>query len=86
MTVIGVLTFVFFPGTFLASIFTMPLINWNPDKSKGEKKLHDQFYLFPVVTIAFTAAILLLFWPGIWIMNGITRAEKETKKTDSNDA
>jgi hypothetical protein len=88
MTAIGVLTFVFFPGTFVAvrsygfesdasansnqSIFAMPLINWHPQKD--ESRLHSQFWLYPVVTICFTIFVLVVFLiPWLWLSNRIPR-------------
>ncbi|KAH8800918.1 hypothetical protein F5884DRAFT_809394 [Xylogone sp. PMI_703] len=72
MTAIGVLTFVFFPGTFVASIFAMPLINWYPQEN--ESRLHNQFWLFPVVTICFTVFVLVVvLTPWLWLSNRITR-------------
>jgi hypothetical protein len=59
----------------------MPLINWHPDRVTG--RLHPQFYLFPVVTIAFSILLFLIFGSVVWVTNKISDINIERQKKDS---
>ncbi|CZR56162.1 uncharacterized protein PAC_06050 [Phialocephala subalpina] len=61
MKAIAVLTMFFLPGTFLATIFAMPLFNWDSNDGPRTK---DGFKLYWAIAIPLTVGVL-----GIWILS-----------------
>ncbi|KUJ23863.1 uncharacterized protein LY89DRAFT_776084 [Mollisia scopiformis] len=61
MKAIAVLTMCFLPGTFLATIFAMPLFNWDSNDGPGIK---GGFRLYWAIAIPLTVGVLL-----IWIIS-----------------
>ncbi|KAF8856034.1 hypothetical protein BDZ45DRAFT_675834 [Acephala macrosclerotiorum] len=80
MKAIAVLTMFFLPGTFLATIFAMPLFNWDSNNGPRTK---DGFKLYWAIAIPLTVAVF-----GIWVLsvalpwNGwVAKLMKRRKKT-----
>jgi hypothetical protein len=62
---LSLVTMFFLPWTFVATLFSSPLLNWNQDQSKStEKTVDGWFWIYWAVTIPLT---LLNFeiW-GVW--------------------
>ncbi|EPS36405.1 hypothetical protein H072_10093 [Dactylellina haptotyla CBS 200.50] len=57
MKTIAVLTIAFLPGTFVSSLFAMPVLNWEA-KSYGDV-MTEKFWVYWAVTIPMTALIIL---------------------------
>ncbi|KAI1774288.1 hypothetical protein F4818DRAFT_419474 [Hypoxylon cercidicola] len=60
MRSIAIVTMVFLPGTFFASIFSMQFFNWIPD-SEGNTIVSSYFWIYILVTVVATALTL-----GTW--------------------
>ncbi|KAI1093638.1 hypothetical protein F5B19DRAFT_114625 [Rostrohypoxylon terebratum] len=56
MKVIAVMTMVFLPGTFFATLFAVPSLNWNGDDIVGEN-----FWMYWAFTIPFTVLVIVLW-------------------------
>ncbi|KAI9870322.1 MAG: hypothetical protein M1830_004380 [Pleopsidium flavum] len=70
MKTIAVLTMVFLPGTFISSLFAMPLMQWQNDVV-----LTSRFWIYWAITIPLTFLVLLLW--AIWIRWSIYLQNKE---------
>ncbi|OTB15492.1 hypothetical protein K445DRAFT_22434 [Daldinia sp. EC12] len=57
MKVIAIMTMIFLPGTFFASLFSVPLLHWNEERIVG-----DKFWVYWVFTIPSTALIVMLWF------------------------
>ena len=62
MITIAALTMIFLPGTFVASFFAMPVLDWEP--VKGHHIVNSWFWIYWVVTIPLTIARILFWW--VW--------------------
>lgn len=71
MNAIGILTFLFFPGTFIATVFAMPFMFWYPNTGEDDTMPQKQFWLYPVVTLSLTFAVITVLVPWIWRANQI---------------
>ncbi|KAI1381759.1 hypothetical protein F4677DRAFT_399597, partial [Hypoxylon crocopeplum] len=56
MKVIAVMTMVFLPGTFFATLFSIPSLNWNQANVVGEN-----FWMYWAFTIPFTMLVIVLW-------------------------
>jgi Mg2+ and Co2+ transporter CorA len=63
MKTIAVLTIVFLPGTFVATILSMDMFQWQPDDG-GPATVSRLFWVYWVITIPLTAIVLAgwLIW------------------------
>lgn len=59
MRLIALLTMVFLPGTFLASLFSMTFFNW--DASEGEQIVSPYVWIYSVAVVPITAVVV-----GLW--------------------
>ncbi|CCF38764.1 hypothetical protein CH063_09773, partial [Colletotrichum higginsianum] len=59
MRSIALLTMIFLPGTFFATLFSMTFFNWSPD---DDSKSLVSGYIWIYVTGVFTATTLFLRW------------------------
>jgi Mg2+ and Co2+ transporter CorA len=59
MITIAAITMVFLPGTFVASFFAMPLLNWQAPK--GSTVVSHRFWVYWAVTVPLTIATILLW-------------------------
>ena len=62
MMTIAAITMVFLPGTFVASFFAMPVLDWEP--VKGHHVVNSRFWIYWVVTVPLTIATILFWW--VW--------------------
>ncbi|KAJ9130657.1 hypothetical protein NKR19_g9805 [Coniochaeta hoffmannii] len=64
MRSIALVTMVFLPGTFFASIFSMTFFNWTPDSTDGNHApiISEKIWIYFLVTGLFTLLTLTLFW------------------------
>lgn len=61
MITIAAITMIFLPGTFVASFFAMPLLNWQAPK--GNTVVSHRFWVYWAVTVPLTIGTILL-WLG----------------------
>ncbi|KAI3540130.1 hypothetical protein CABS02_11176 [Colletotrichum abscissum] len=61
MRSIAVVTMVFLPGTFFATLFSMSFFNWSPDDSQSSV-VSSYIWVYFLVTGVFTISTLLLWW------------------------
>ena len=63
MKTIAVLTIVFLPGTFVATIFSMDMFQWQPDDG-GKASVSRLFWVYWIITVPLTALVLVgwLIW------------------------
>jgi Mg2+ and Co2+ transporter CorA len=59
MITIAAITMVFLPGTFVASFFAMPLLNWQAPK--GTTVVSHRFWVYWAVTVPLTIGTILLW-------------------------
>ncbi|KAI9729750.1 MAG: hypothetical protein M1834_006701 [Cirrosporium novae-zelandiae] len=73
MKTIAIVTMVFLPGTFMASLFAMPFFNW--DARPGKAVLGDRFWIYWAVTVPLTLVTILS-----WVVWSIWKERMEAKK------
>ncbi|KAH8751297.1 hypothetical protein F5883DRAFT_578091 [Diaporthe sp. PMI_573] len=73
MRSISVLTMVFLPATFVATVFSMTFFNWSPEQD--EKILSPWFWIYVVITVAFTLVTMC-----IWLI--FNRRMSKSRKND----
>ena len=68
MKAIAAVTMVFLPGTFVASLFAVPVFDWHADRARGEGVVGARFWVYWAVTLPLTAATVLCYvvWMG-WL-------------------
>ncbi|KAK9547509.1 hypothetical protein V6Z79_008341 [Aspergillus fumigatus] len=59
MKIIALLTMLFLPGTYISSLFAMPLFDWTA--MKGESVIKPRFKIYLIITIPLTT-LLFAFW------------------------
>ncbi|PNP60642.1 hypothetical protein FNYG_14626 [Fusarium nygamai] len=59
MKAIGLLTMVFLPATFIATLFAMPIFQWNAEP--GTSVVSDRFWVYWAVTLPLTAIVVLVW-------------------------
>ncbi|GAB1315707.1 Magnesium transport protein CorA, transmembrane region [Madurella fahalii] len=62
MRSIALVTMVFLPGTFFASMFSMTFFNWNSDSGGDHPIVSSSIWIYFLVTVVFTLITLMLFW------------------------
>ncbi|KZO94452.1 hypothetical protein CALVIDRAFT_538907 [Calocera viscosa TUFC12733] len=67
MKSIAVLTMFFLPSTLVASLFSMPLFNWNAGPEESVTGTRAWIYL--AVTLPLTAFVLCLWWLWSWYID-----------------
>ncbi|KXH44069.1 hypothetical protein CSIM01_04373 [Colletotrichum simmondsii] len=61
MRSIAMVTMVFLPGTFFATLFSMSFFNWSPDDAQTSV-VSSYIWIYFLVTGVFTISTLLLWW------------------------
>lgn len=79
MKAIALLTMTFLPGTFVASFFAMPLLDWQAP-SAGAVVSH-RFWIYWAVTVPLTAVVLLL-WSTWYLFSGYQRLTPKKRSRD----
>ncbi|KAF8856396.1 hypothetical protein BDZ45DRAFT_594255 [Acephala macrosclerotiorum] len=66
MKTIAILTMMFLPGAFIATLFSMNMFNWQAEN--GENVLSAYFWVYWVITVPITAIVLLIWmaWYRPW--------------------
>ncbi|KAF4878513.1 hypothetical protein CGCSCA1_v002203 [Colletotrichum siamense] len=67
MKSIALLTMVFLPATFLATVFSMSFFNWQPESEKGETEVSPRIWIY-VVMAAGVTILTVLAW--LWFIKG----------------
>jgi len=57
MKVIAVMTMAFLPGTYIATLFSLPLIQWD-----ASEVVSRPFWLYWAISIPITVVIFLVWW------------------------
>ena len=60
MKTVALVTMIFLPGTFVASFFAMPMLNW--DAAAYNRIVNRRFWIYWIVTLPLTAAVFLVWW------------------------
>jgi Mg2+ and Co2+ transporter CorA len=60
MKTVAIVTMVFLPGTFVASFFAMPTLNW--DAAAYNRIVSRRFWIYWIVTVPLTVAVFALWW------------------------
>ncbi|KAH6383054.1 hypothetical protein HBI60_259090 [Parastagonospora nodorum] len=76
MRSISLVTMVFLPGTFFATVFSMSFFDWNDEDGKASVSKH--LWIYVVVTVMFTAITI-----GIWYFFVLFR---RSRPVDNNEA
>ncbi|CZR63864.1 uncharacterized protein PAC_13761 [Phialocephala subalpina] len=80
MRSIALLTMVFLPGTFFASVFSMTFFNWSG--SNGNAEVSGYIWIYILVTVCFTLATV-----GTWYYLSIWRHSRPSKpKSEEEEA
>lgn len=75
---LALVTMFFLPGTLIASIFTLPVLNWEDSQSgKNMKVVGSKFWVYWAFTIPVTIATFITW--GVWT-SYLQRAAKEKAK------
>ncbi|KAL9612390.1 MAG: hypothetical protein Q9167_003030 [Letrouitia subvulpina] len=78
MKAIAFLTMFFLPGTFVASFFAMPLLDW--DAKNGDDVISHRFWIYWAVVTPLTVLVLMLW--GIWyLFTDFLPSQKDLEKT-----
>lgn len=59
MKTLAAVTVAFLPATFVASLFAMPLFNWDADKSSSVLK--ERFWIYWAITVPLTLTTLVIW-------------------------
>jgi hypothetical protein len=60
MKTVAMVTMVFLPGTFVASFFAMPMLNW--DATAYNEIVSPRFWIYWMVTVPLTMAVFAVWW------------------------
>jgi Mg2+ and Co2+ transporter CorA len=60
MKTVAMVTMAFLPGTFVASFFAMPMLNWDATAYSGI--VSPRFWIYWMVTVPLTMAVFALWW------------------------
>ena len=72
MKTVAMVTMAFLPGTFVASFFSMPMLNW--DATANSEIVSPRFWIYWIVTVPLTMAVFAVWW--VW---QIVKERKEKK-------
>ncbi|OHW97445.1 hypothetical protein CSPAE12_03889 [Colletotrichum incanum] len=61
MRSIALVTMVFLPGTFFATLFSMTFFNWSPDEG-GKSLVSGYIWIYFLATTIFTVTTLFIWW------------------------
>src|SRR5271155_3185477 len=76
MKTVAMATMAFLPGTFVASFFSMPTLNW--DATALNEIVTPRFWIYWIVTVPLTIAVFAVWWVRQKVKEGKERkAEKE---------
>jgi hypothetical protein len=76
MKTVAMVTMVFLPGTFVASFFAMPMLNW--DATALHEIVTPRFWIYWIVTVPLTIVVFAVWWVRQKVKEGKeTKAEKE---------
>jgi Mg2+ and Co2+ transporter CorA len=70
MKTVAMVTMVFLPGTFVASFFAMPMLNW--DATAYNKIVSPRFWIYWIVTVPLT-------WPSL-LFGGLGRLSRKGRR------
>jgi CorA-like Mg2+ transporter protein len=62
MKTVAIVTMAFLPGTFVASFFAMPMLNW--DAAADDRIVSRRFWIYWIVTLPLTFLVFALWWAG----------------------
>jgi hypothetical protein len=82
MKTIAFITMTFLPATFVATLFAMPMFQWN---DKQDQIISRQFWLYWAVVIPLTFTVLLI-WMGWWYWRSLRREFDNPKSSPLEDA
>ena len=60
MKTVAIVTMVFLPGTFVASVFAMPMLNW--DAAAYDRIVSRRFWMYWIVKVPLTFAVFVIWW------------------------
>jgi hypothetical protein len=60
MKTVAIVTMVFLPGTFVASFFAMPTLNW--DAATYNRIVSPRFWIYWIVTVPLTLLVFVIWW------------------------
>lgn len=72
MKVISLLGAIFFPGAYIASVFSMDFFNF---QDQSGREVSSRFWIYWVVTVPVTGVIVIIWW--VWERNRERRYERE---------
>jgi hypothetical protein len=71
MRVVAIMTLVFLPGTFFATLFAVPTLHWNEDVV-----ISSQFKIYLAFTVPCTVALIVMFFGSRLLYNSTRNSEK----------
>lgn len=77
MKTLAAVTMIFLPGTFVATLFSMPLFDWDKAAPNTTGMVSDRFWIYWVVTIPLTSLTIILW--AVWIRMQIRRKVKRAE-------
>ncbi len=82
MKTLAVVTMVFLPGTFTASIFAMPLFDWDAQGNIAKPRLYVYFAVtLPLTMVTFG---IWLIWTTLWMRLGNTENKVRNMQNKRN--
>ncbi|GAB1316486.1 hypothetical protein MFIFM68171_06696 [Madurella fahalii] len=82
MRSIALVTMVFLPGTFFASVFSMTFFNWDSDGSSADPILSHWFWIYVVFTFCATVMTIVLWWFFVVHRPSLARKAAGNEKQD----
>lgn len=66
MKAIAAVTMCFLPATFVASMFSMPIFDWDADNNRGEDVVNRRFWVYWAVTVPLTVLTVVVWLIYNW--------------------
>ena len=82
MKAIAAVTMCFLPGTFVSSLFAMPMFNW--DASGSARSIDRHFWIYWAVTLPLTVVVIVVWlaWTNANVLRSVVKVNGTRQKTE----
>jgi len=79
MKSIALLTMIVLPGTFISTLFAVPLFNWDAESWSGVAKSRFWFYWAITLPLTILTLVIWIVWQRAWDAEGV-KLDKEARE------